>query len=260
MIGVTQLLSTGQIASTAPDGSASDPFTDFAQIAASGLADGRYYLNDGTRTREYYMSIDGTAAGQSTGGWARIDSTSMGSNYSGQECYSGTGTIDSNGLMKVRAVSNGGLGSSVHGGCGVGYNNTYFKARKICFSDVNGTGSSYNYSFFYFYFSPTTLRSDWYGNQSGNGGYHYPGAYAFPTNGEALVSHMSNYTSYSYPNSNVTSLAQSVQFAHNGNNHSRIGTGYIYDFFTTQDMIFHLGQSSYPGTNSQFSCKMWFKF
>jgi len=264
MIGVTQLLSTSQVASNAPDGSSSDPFTTFEEIANSGFSDGRYYLNDGTRTREYYMSIDGTAAGQSTGGWARIDSTSMGSNYSGQECVSGSGTINSSGQMRIRALRSGGYGSSQHGGCGVGYNSTYFKARKFCLTGIVGStppsGQWYKTSYLDILTSPNTLRSDWYGNQSGNGGYYYPGAYAFPTNGAATV-YINNYSyTGNTPPTNTTSLATSVQYAHNGSVAYPFITGVIYDMFTTADRTFHFGQSTYGATNAEYGCTLWFKF
>jgi hypothetical protein len=261
MIGVTQLLSTSEVSFTAPDGSANDPFTDFAQIAASGLSDGRYYLNDGTRTREYYMSINGTAANQSTGGWARIDSTSMGSNYSGQECVSGSGIINSSGEMRIRAVRSGGYGPTSHGGCGVGYNSTYFKARKFCFTGIVGSypGLWYRASYLNIYTSPTTLRSDWYGNQSGNGGYYYPGAYAFPTNGETATVYVNNSIS-TPPPTNTTSLATSTQYAHNSSVGYGFTTGTVYDMFTTADRTFHFGQSTYGATNTEYGCTLWFKF
>ncbi len=261
MIGVTQLLSTKEVASTAPDGSANDPFTTFDEIANSGFSDGRYYLNDGTRTREYYMSIDGTAANQSTGGWARIDSTAMGSNYSGQECVAGSGIINSSGEMRIRALRNGGYGSTLHGGCGVGYNSTYFKARKFCLTGIVGSypGLWYRTSYLNVYTSPTTLRSDWYGNQSGNGGYYYPGAYAFPTNGETATVYLSNSRTNSPP-TNTTSLATSTQYAHNGNVGYGFTTGTVYDMFTTADRTFHFGQSTYGATNTEYGCTLWFKF
>ena len=261
MIGTTQLLATRQIAHSGPDGSQSSPFTSHSEVADSGLPDGRYYLNDGTRTREYYFSVDGTAANQSTGGWARIDSTSMGSNYSGQECVSGSGIINSSGQMRIRALRSGGYGAQTHGGCGVGYNSTYFKARKFCLTGIVGSypGQWYKTSYLNIYNSPTTLRSDWYGNQSGNGGYYYPGAYAFPTNGETATVYINNSIS-TPPPTNTTSLATSAQYAHNGNAGYGFTTGTVYDMFTTADRTFHFGQSTYGATNAEYGCTLWFKF
>lgn len=264
MIGVTQLINSNLTASLADGLTEATAFTSHQEVADSGLSDGRYYLNDGTRTRQYYFSVDGTAAGQSTGGWARIDSTSMGSNYSGQECTSGSGIINSSGQMRVQAQRSG-YGSSNHGGCGVGYNSTYFKARKFCFTGIVGSspssGAWYNTTYLNIYTSPTTLRSDWYGNQSGNGGYYYPGAYAFPTNGEVATVYINNYSyAGTTPPTNTTSLATSVQYDYNGNVGYPFTTGVIYDMFTTADRIFHFGQSVYAATNAEYGCTLWFKF
>ena len=71
MIGVTQLLSNPL--TLGEQCTEDNPFTTHQQLADSGLSDGLYYFNDGTRTRQLYFSVDGTAAGQSTGGWARYD-------------------------------------------------------------------------------------------------------------------------------------------------------------------------------------------
>lgn len=264
MIGVTQLLS--RPLGVEEQGTQSNPFTSHADVAASGLPDGRYYFNDGTRTREYYFSVNGTAAGQTTGGWARIDSTSMPNPYSGQECVSGSGTITSDGTIKVRATSNGGYGSTSHGGCGTGYNSDYFKARYICITDFSGTtntGSAwYNTTYLYLYDSPTLLRSDWSGNQSGNGSYYYPGAYAFPNPSTGTQSlQLANANSYgtSVPSSPASSGATSANYDLSGG-YYRFFTNTIYDLYNTNDRIMHVGQSVYQGSNSEVSFKLWFKF
>ena len=110
---------------------------------------------------------------------SRIDS-SIATPYLGQECTSSAGGISSNGLISVQAQTSG-LGSSSHGGCGTGFNSTYIKARKFAMSNISTNSTpSYKTAYFVVVTSPTTLRSDWYGNQSGNGGYYYPGAYFFP--------------------------------------------------------------------------------
>ena len=268
MIGVTQLINVGSLA--AELGSEDNPFTSHADVASSGLSDGYYYFNDGTRTRQYYFSVDGTAAGQSTGGWARIDSTSMPNPYSGQECVSGSGTITSDGVIKVRATSAGGLGSGSHGGCGTGWNSTYFKARYISLTNYTGATNSGTGSndwadsvYLYIYESPTTLRSDWYGNQSGNGGYYYPGAYAFqvpnPTTLNLLLGNANSYPTNQYAPFPATSASSSANYDINGNNYYRISAR-GYDLWNTADRILHVGQSVYQGTNSEVSFKLWFKF
>lgn len=268
MIGVTQLLNTKLAGG--PDGTESDPFTSHDEVAASGLSDGYYYLNDGTRTRQYYFSVDGTAAGQSTGGWARIDSTSMPSPYSGQECVSGSGTITSDGIIKVQATSGGGLGSTNHGGCGTGYNSTYFKARYISITDYGGATNSgtgpndwADSMYIYLHDSPTTLRNDWYGNQSGNGGYYYPGAFPFPNQSNPTISLLlGNANSYptSYPSFPATSGATSANYSLNSGGYYRVSER-GFDLFNTADRILHVGQAVYQGTNpTEVSFKIWFKF
>ena len=262
MIGVTQMLS-GPLKEA--DGTQSAPFTSHADVAASGLPDGRYYFNDGTRTREYYFSVNGTAAGQSTGGWARIDSTSMPNPYSGQECVSGSGTITSDGLIKVRATSNGGCGSSSHGGCGVGWNSTYFKARYISLTDFTGTANTgsawYNSTYIYINDSPTTLRSDWCGNAPGNGSYYYPGAYAFYSGSNTLALLLANANSYptTYASFPATSASTSANYSLNSGGYYRTSER-GYDLWNTADRILHVGQSVYQGSNSEVSFKLWFKF
>ena len=266
MIGVTQMLSGPLKEAT---GTQSAPFTSHADVASSGLSDGYYYLNDGTRTRQYYFSVDGTAAGQTTGGWARIDSTSMPNPYSGQECASGSGTITSDGTIKVRATSNGGCGSTSHGGCGVGWNSTYFKARYISLTDYtgatnSGTGSNDWADSMYLYIndSPTTLRSDWCGNAPGNGSYYYPGAYAFyGSQGANLSLLLGNANSYptTYASFPATSGSNSSNYSLNSNGYYRIDAR-GYDLWNTADRILHVGQSVYQGTNNEVSFKLWFKF
>ena len=266
MIGVTQLLSR-PLGVQSP-GTVSNPFTSHADVASSGLPDGYYYFNDGTRTRQYYFSVDGSAAGQSgNGGWARLDSTSLPNPYSGQECASGSGTITSDGTIKVNAQNNGGpLGSTAHGGCGTGYNSTYFKARYISITDFSGvanTGSAwYNSTYLYIYNAPETLRSDWYGNQSGNGGYYYPGAYAFTTGSATANLLLANADSYntSVPSSPASSLATSANYSGNtSTNYYRFITNTVFDMYNTEDRVIHVGQSV-SGSISETSFKLWFKF
>lgn len=269
MIGVTQLINSNLNPPLIDGLTEATAFTSHQEVADSGLSDGYYYLNDGTRTRQYYFSVNGTAAGQSSGGWARIDSTSMPNPYSGQECYQSSGTITSNGVIKVRATSGGGLGSGNHGGCGTGYNSTYFKARYISITDYGGATNSgtgpndwANTTYLYLYDSPATLRSDWYGNQAGNGGYYYPGAYAFASDSTALSLALNNAngSSTSYPSFPSTSGSTSSNYSLNGNNGYRLSPR-GYDLFNTADRILHVGQSVYLGTNpTEVFFTVWFKF
>ena len=234
-------------------------FTSYDNAVASGQANGVYYFNDGTRTRQYYLDIDGTENGTGTGGWSRIDS-SIATPYLGQECTGSAGGISSNGSISVQAQTSG-LGSGSHGGCGTGFNSTYIKARKFAMSNIS-TNSTPSYKTVYFAVvtSPTTLRSDWYGNQSGNGGYYYPGAYLF-TNPVSAAYQLYNYTNNTLqPPTNVTSLANSANAEFNGGVRYGMFTGVAYDLFDTQDRTIHIGQSTYPNTNSLWSAKIWFKF
>ena len=261
MIGVTQLLSR-PLANVAGDGTQNNPFTSHQEVADSGLSDGYYYFDDGTRTRQYYFSVDGSAAGQSgNGGWARLDATSLGQPYTGQECLSDAG-VDANGVYKTHAQSNGGYGPSTHGGCGVGYASTYFKCRYMCFTDISGnTNGSWGYrSQFSVHNAATTLRTDWNGNQSGTGGSHYPGAFAFPS-GTGAEYHLYLATGYTTtPPSNVTSLSNSASYHHNGNIVYGYHTGHIYDMYTTEDRTFHHGQMIYQTATPEKNIKIWIKF
>lgn len=261
MIGVTQLLSTTEVSSSALGSSANNPFTSYADVASSGLPDDYYYFNDGTRTRQYYFSVDGTAAGQTTGGWARLDATSLGQPYTGQECLSDAG-VSSDGIYKTHAQSNGGYGPSTHGGCGVGYANTYFKCRYMCFTNISGnTNTAWGYqSRFSVHNAATTLRTDWNGNQSGTGGSHYPGAFAFPSGSGAEFHLYLSTGSSTTPPSTVTSLSNSASYHHNGNVLYGYHAGHVYDMFTTEDRTFHHGQMIYQTATPEKNLKIWIKY
>ncbi len=234
-------------------------FTSYDNAVASGQANGVYYFNDGTRTRQYYLDLNGTENGTGTAGWSRVDS-SIATPYLGQECTGSAGGISSNGLISIQAQTSG-LGSGSHGGCGTGFNSTYVKASKFAMSNVSTNSTpSYKTVYFVVHTSPTTLRSDWYGNQSGNGGYYYPGAYVFPQPTTATAA-LSNYTNNtSQPPTNVTSLANSANYEFNGGNGYGMFSGVVYDLFDTQDRIMHIGSMTYPNTNALWSTKIWFKF
>ena len=246
--------------STGNDGlTAATAFISYDEAVLNGTTNGLYYLNDGTRTRQYYFDLDGTENGTGTAGWTRIDS-SIATPYLGQECMGASG-IAANGLITVQAQANGGRGSGSHGGCGTGFNSTYVKARKFALSNISSNSNpSYKTSYFAVYNSSTTLRSDWYGNQPGNGGYYYPGAYPFPSP-IAAPWVMYNYTNNTaQPPANPTSLANSANAEYNGQVRYGMFSGTAYDLFDTQDRIIHVGQSTYPNNNTAFSMKIWFKF
>lgn len=268
MIGVTQLLS-GAVSPGA--GSEDTPFTSYADAASSGLPNGMYYLNDGTRTREMYLDIDGTENGTGTGGWARWDDNIDPNYYNGTECILADSGIASDGTMSVRSsnyptgiYSSQSNHSTNHGACGLGTSSTYVKASKLAFSDpvFTNAASYYKNSRFYVYKSPETLRTDWYGNQSGNAGSYYPGVSPFPTSGthDHLLIYMlcnvnSPTSSHAPPSTRTASNEASFT-----NGTYKIVEGYEYPLGGTYDMIFHFGQINYNGNGYKHSFKMWFKF
>tara|TARA_B110000211_G_scaffold227701_1_gene282893 strand:+ start:1215 stop:2153 length:939 start_codon:yes stop_codon:yes gene_type:complete len=239
---------------------AATAFISYDEAVLNGTTNGLYYLNDGTRTRQYYFDLDGTENGTGTVGWTRIDS-SIATPYLGQECTSSAAGITANGLITVQAQTSP-LGGGSWGGCGTGFNSTYIKARKFALSNISSNSSpSYKTSYFAAYNSPTVLRSDWYGNQAGNGGYYYPGAYPFPVTVPSPPWVLYNYTSNTtQPPANPTSLANSANAEYNGQVRYGMFSGTAYDLFDTQDRIIHVGQSTYPSTAATFSMKIWFKF
>lgn len=271
MIGVTQLLSTRQITNIGPDGTQSAPFTTYAEVADSGLSNGLYYFNDGTRTRQMYLDIDGTENGTGTAGWARWDTNIDSGYYQGTECILADSGIDSDGDMSIRSsnyptapYASQGNRSGSHGGCSVGTASTYVKASKIAFSDpvFTNAASYYKNSRFYIYKSPETLRSDWYGNQSGNCGSYYAGTCAFPTSGTN-----DNMLLYMLLNVNSPGASHAPPATRNSSNEAsftdgtyKIVEGYAYELGETADILFHFGQINYSGNGNKHSLKMWFKF
>lgn len=268
MIGITQLLS-GVV--TAGAGTQSAPFTSYADVASSGLPNGMYYFNDGTRTREMYLDIDGTENGTGTGGWARWDDNVDPNYYQGTECILADSGISSSGLISVRS-SNYPTGdyssqsnySTNHGGCGIGSVDQYVKASKFAFSNPSFTNAAsyYKNSRFYIYKSPETLRTDWRGNQSGNCGNHYPGTCAFPTSGTG--DHLLIYMLLNVNSPNSSHAPPSTRNASNEASFTdgtyKIVQGYEYPLGGTYDVIPHFGQINYNGNGYKHSFKMWFKF
>ena len=137
MIGTTQLVNSGLLVPDTLGLTAATAFTSHDQVAASGQANGFYYFNDGTRTRQYYFDVDGSES-NSEGGWARWDST-WATWYYGRECA--IADLSSDGLIDNKAGANA-VGSSQHTGCGV-WSNELFKCQYITVSDVNIDGTSY---------------------------------------------------------------------------------------------------------------------
>lgn len=268
MIGVTQLLS-GVVNPGA--GSADAPFTSYADVASSGLPNGMYYFNDGTRTREMYLDIDGTENGTGTGGWARWDDNVDPNYYNGTECILADSGIASDGTISVRS-SNYPTGiyssqsnySTSHGACGLGSVDQYVKASKFAFSNpvFTNAASYYKNSRFYIYKSPETLRTDWRGNQSGNCGNHYPGTCAFPTSGtqdHLLIYMLLNVNSPTSSHAPPSTRTASNEASFTDGTY-KIVQGYEYPLGGTYDVIPHFGQINYNGNGYKHSFKMWFKF
>lgn len=271
MIGVTQLINSNLEATDALGLTAATAFTSYQQIASSGQDDGVYYFNDGTRTRQYYFSVDGTAAGQSTGGWARWDTNVDTNYYEGTQCILADSGVASDGTISVRSTTSPtGIYSSEsnfsasHGACGVGSNSTYVKASKLAFSDpvFTNAASYYKNSRFQVYKSPETLRSDWRGNQAGSGGTYYPGVAAFPTSNTSdnqllyLTLNVNN-PGASYAPPSTRNAANEASFT---NGTYKILEGYEYPLGGTYDILFHFGQINYSGNGYKHSFKLWFKF
>jgi len=265
MIGVTQLLS-GSLKSNF--GTQSNPFTSYADVASSGLPNGMYFFNDGTRTREMYLDIDGTENGTGTGGWARWDDSIDANYYSGSECILADTGIASDGTISVRSsnyptgiYSSQGNTSTNHGGCGIGSSSTYVKASKLAFSDpvFTNAASYYKNSRFYVYKSPETLRSDWYGNQSGHSGSYYAGTSAFPTSNT-----QDHRLIYMLLNVNSPSSSHAPPSTYNSTTFNdgtyKIVEGYEYPLGGTYDILIHFGQINYNGNGYKHSFKMWFKY
>lgn len=269
MIGVTQLLNTKLMKAA---GTADSPFTSYTEVVDSGLPNGLYYFDDGTRTREMYFDIDGTENGTGTAGWARWDENIDSNYYNGTECILADSGIASDGTISVRsgtsptgAYSGQGNYSGSHGSCGLG-SNEYVKASKIAFSNpvFTNAASYYKNSRFYIYKSPETFRSDWYGNQPGNCGTYYPGTCVFPTSGHGDTTHMLLYMAL---NVNSPTSSHAPPSTRNSSNEAsfldgtyKIVQGYEYPLGGTYDIIFHFGQINYSGNGYKHSFKLWFKF
>ena len=271
MIGVTQLLS--RPLGVEDQGTQTNPFTSYADVASSGLPNGMYYFDDGTRTREMYLDIDGTENGTGTGGWARWDDNIDPNYYNGTECILADSGIASDGTISIRSTnsptgiySSQGNHSSSHGACGIGSVSTYVKASKLAFSDpvFTNAASYYKNSRFHVFKSPETFRTDWKGNQPGNCGSYYPGTCVFPTSGHGDTTHQLLYMALNVNNPGASHAPPSTRNASNESSFTdgtyKIVEGYEYPLGGTYDIIFHFGQINYSGNGYKHSFKLWFKF
>jgi len=213
------------------DGSSSALAITSAQqlIDYGGFSNGTYYVNDGTRTRQYYVDLDGSEAGAA--GYYRLDST-WASIYSGAACISGGGTLSSTGRLLVN-TDNGGGGSSAHGGCGVSVY-TPFRADTIRMRDVSLTGLS------------------------NCGGVDFPDM-SFELIVAAGSSHTGSFTDYNYPGWDWEGTISSKELD------LTQGFGNIYNdasyTVTDQDYFLHCGVASYGScTNRPCEVQVWFKW
>ena len=258
MIGVTQLLNSKLYAPDTMGLTAADAFTSHDQVAASGQANGTYYFNDGTRTRQYYFDVDGSES-NSEGGWARWDS-SWASWYYGRECT--IADLSSDGLIDNKAGANY-SGSSQHSGCGV-WSNDLFKCQYITVSDVNIDGASYAS------YGPNIRLCDAASdafptvNNGTGGNYHYPGNAPYGANTMELYVIRQDPYGTARP-SPTTATNHNYQGA--GNPGWAFVAGAKYNLGTKADRKLWNGSSDYSGTyNDGYQpakrgrYKVWFKF
>lgn len=259
MIGTTQLLAAKLAPSTL--GTEDNPFTSHSDVASSGLSNGVYYFNDGTRTRQYYFDVDGSESNVE-GGWARWD-PSWATWYYGRECS--IADVSSDGLIDSKAGGSG-HGSSQHSGCGI-WSNELFKCQYITFSDLDLDNTSY--ASYPPYVRLCSASSDNFPtvNQTQSGQpsweYHYPGRQppGSYTNELSVVKYDPYYTAAAHPNT------------HTNNNYGANSTtyrfveGYKYNLGTKADRKLWIGSSDYSGTYAdgyqpakRGRYKVWFKF
>lgn len=258
MIGITQLLDSKLYSPDLMGLTSADAFTSHDQVAASGQANGTYYFNDGTRTRQYYFDVDGTES-NSEGGWARWDS-SWASWYYGRECA--IADLSSDGLVDNKAGGNA-VGSSQHTGCGV-WSNDLFKCQYITVSDVNLDGTSYaSYPPYVFLCDAASDAFPTVNNGSGGNSY-YPGNAPYGANTiELYIIKQDPY--YSARPSPTTATTHNYQGA--GNPAWAFVAGAKYNLGTKADRKIWNGSSDYSGTYAdgyqpakRGRYKVWFKF
>ena len=257
MIGTTQLVNSGLLVPDTLGLTAATAFTSHDQVAASGQANGFYYFNDGTRTRQYYFDVDGSES-NSEGGWARWDST-WATWYYGRECA--IADLSSDGLIDNKAGANA-VGSSQHTGCGV-WSNELFKCQYITVSDVNMDGASYaSYPPYVWLVDAASDAFPTVNNGSG-GNANYPGngPYGASTLELYIIKRDPYYTASQSP-----TAASNHNYNPNGSSWAFVN-GAKYNLGSKADRKLWNGSSDYSGTYAdgyqpakRGRYKVWFKF
>lgn len=257
MIGTTQLLNSGIVASDMLGLDAATAFTSHDQVAASGQPNGTYYFNDGTRTRQYYFDVDGSES-NSEGGWARWDS-SWADWYYGRECA--IADLSSDGLIDNQAGASY-VGSTQHSGCGV-WSNDLFKCQYITVSDINMDGTSYASYPPYVYLVNAASDAFPTVNNGPGGNTYYPGnaPYGAHTLELYIIKRDPYYAAAPSPTTATTHNYQS------GNASWAFVAGAKYNLGTKADRKLWNGSSDYSGTYAdgfqpakRGRYKVWFKF
>ena len=257
MIGTTQLVNSGLLVPDTLGLTAATAFTSHDQVAASGQANGFYYFNDGTRTRQYYFDVDGSES-NSEGGWARWDST-WATWYYGRECA--IADLSSDGLIDNKAGANA-VGSSQHTGCGV-WSNELFKCQYITVSDVNMDNTSYaSYPPYVFLVDAASDAFPTVNNPSG-GHVYYPGN--APYGAYTLELYIIKRDPY-YSASPSPTTASNHNYNPNTNSWAFVN-GAKYNLGSKADRKLWNGSSDYSGTYAdgyqpakRGRYKVWFKF
>lgn len=258
MIGVTQLLNADM--NVSPNSEAS-PFTSFADVYANATGNGFYWMNDGTRTRQYYFCVDGSECGNTSGAWARIDATWASLGGHGGEPASGYPIFNNDGTIGIACVNNGGGSySSSHGGARASSNDP-LKMKRFIISNLSLTS---NGSWGGVTFPNTRLYihrdADQTWAMTNPNASHYPGWYPHTNWGDQQNSGVNENVVYLLqqiaPPTSTVNINQSVSpygFAQ----------GIVYNIpssFHNDDLIWMLGHGSYSsGQNRPASMKIWFQ-
>lgn len=258
MIGVTQLLNTNL--NTVPNSEA-QPFTSFADVSTNATSNGFYWINDGTRTRQYYFCVDGSECGNNSGAWARIDSTWATLGGHGGEPAPGYPKFTSDGTIGIACLNNnGGTYSSVHGGARTS-SNTPFKMKRFIISNLsltsNGTWGGVTFPNTRFYVHADASQTWAMTNPNAS---HYPGWHPKTIWGDLQNSSSTNNIVYllqqSTPPTSTVNINQSL--APYG-----FAQGIVYNIpssYHNADLIWMLGHGSYSsGENRPAEMKIWFQ-
>lgn len=258
MIGVTQLMASPL--AVIPNSQA-NPYNSFADVASSETTNGYYWIIDSAgRVRNYYFCVDGSECGNTSGAWARIDSTWATLGGHGGEPAPGYPKLTSDGTIGIACLNNnGGSYSSNHGGARVS-SNTPFRMKKFILSNLsltsNGTWGGVTFPNTRLYIQPDSIQTFAMTNPNAS---HYPGWYPSTNWGDLVNNATGNNAVYliqqaSPPTSTVTAPNNgSVGFAQ----------GIVYNVNSTyhnQDLIWMLGHGSYSsGQNRPANLKFWFQ-